>query len=685
MFKFIISLIFFVIPITLLSQSYENNFTWQALGPFYSTLEKNYKHLGRAESVWVNPTDTSQIFLGTSTSGLWFSENGGVSWKCMTEDMLCGVNDILVNPDNFDEIYLATGTYVNGLQAPGFYGDGILKSTDKGKTWQILDLNISHEDKMYFSNIVFHPKNTNILYALARNTLYKSEDKGLTWKKLKVNSNPDEDHTFYNITFKPSNPDVIVLSGKNVLYRTKNGGKKWANIFDNYCNFVTKISACYGDSDTLYAISLDSAKTSNFLKKSVDDGNSWTEKKINLWAKNYIMSLWTQKNGNLFVGGIYLMKSSDYGNGFKDITGQMHVDIRNIYFPDNENLKLIYSVTDGGIYKTVDGGKKWQNINSNLNITQCYSIGICQMDTNFLITGTHDNGTYLLDSSGVWQHIFGGDGGVTLINSQNPEISYFVYNSSGGNVAIRRRERKTISKDLFYSPQICDFPIIESHSNSNIIYAATQSSEIEGYDSKVTTIIRSFDNGLTFEDPKTPYGYGLGLLTAMDECEDFPKNFYFTTFDNVNKSWGYLRRTSNGGKTWETVNETFFKSLINEYWVTDLEVHPSDPDKVWITMGGFLENTKVLYSRDGGTNWISLTYNLENYPVNEIEYYKPLDLLIIGTDIGVYFMDSDNKEWKELGFGLPTIIVSDMKINYITGELYISTYGRGLWKIKLAE
>ena len=52
--------------------------SWQNLGPNYNNLTHIdywyhwvYKHLGRVQSIWVNPTDTSEIYIGSNSAGLW--------------------------------------------------------------------------------------------------------------------------------------------------------------------------------------------------------------------------------------------------------------------------------------------------------------------------------------------------------------------------------------------------------------------------------------------------------------------------------------------------------------------------------------------------------------------------------------------------------------------------------------
>lgn len=683
--KFKILLIFFFIPIIHYSQEQKYTNEWISLGPTCKNLSVKYQHVGRITAVWVNPTDTSEILIGTPTAGLWRTQNGGENWNCLTENILCGVNDIYVPKNNLDEIFIATGITVNGLLQAGYYGNGILKSSDRGNSWKILDMDIEPADLIFIEKIQPDLQDSSIIYAVAKTTVYKSKDYGKSWKKLDIDCKGDWQECFTDITIKKSNTKHIVVSGRNVLYRTFDGGKKWENIYSEFCECTTRITAVYGSNDTLYAMSMDSKSSQNLIRKSIDDGLNWIDKKHFLYGKKYVLSFWNISDSIFYSGGIYFYKSINYCNNFNSVHKKLHADIRDICVPIEQNPDLVYVTTDGEIAKSEDGGKTWKNISGDLSISQSYSIGICQTDINYLITGSHDNGTYYYDTTNIWQHIYGGDGGTTLFNSQNPDICFFTYNSSSGIISLKRRENKKTSKILMSSILNYDFPVIQSLKNPNIIYAAGFKWHIDSIGDIVGTVLKSEDNGLTFSSEDEPWAYSFGVISAMEMCEEQPENFYFSSYDHWKKEYGYLKKTNDAGKTWEIVNSEFLSPLISKTKITDIEVHPENPEKLWISFTGFYEDSKVFYSENGGDEWINMTYNLENYPVNEIEYYKKYDLLLIGTNTGIYYFDNVNQEWKNFGSKLPKILISDLKINFITEEVYFASYGRGIWKTQLKE
>ena len=75
--------------------------------------------------------------------------------------------------------------------------------------------------------------------------------------------------------------------------------------------------------------------------------------------------------------------------------------------------------------------------------------------------------------------------------------------------------------------------------------------------------------------------------------------------------------------------------------------------------------------------------NLPNAPVNFLAYDQANDTLYAATDLGVFFMQNDDKVWTKLGDNLPNTATEDLKIQASSGKLYVGTFGRGTWRIPL--
>lgn len=120
--------------------------------------------------------------------------------------------------------------------------------------------------------------------------------------------------------------------------------------------------------------------------------------------------------------------------------------------------------------------------------------------------------------------------------------------------------------------------------------------------------------------------------------------------------------------------------------MTSLAISDYNPNKIWLTFSGYEEHLKVFHSNDGGKTWINISYNLPNIPINCIQYQpQSLDVLYIGTDMGVYYTTTKQKQWLPYNEDLPNTIVNDLEVNLVTYTLRAATFGRGLWEAPLPQ
>ena len=667
-------LLFFSVNIFAQNNNY-NQFSWKSIGPTYDLLKK-YKFVGKAYCIISNPSDTSELYAGAATGGFWKSNNGGLSWKCTTNDLPGGITDITIHPTNYNIIFVTTGMSANGLIRNGFYGFGIYKSIDRGETWKVIDLNILPEDKIFFTKIIFHPQDSEIIYALSLKSIYKSINGGDKWKKLSLKTT--ENQLLKDIIILESNPDVIFISGQNAFYKSTNNGRTWKNIYNEIIDFESRIEIEIVENDTIYAFCTGQKKDYDIIKKSADYGKTWVSYNNRLTGRNFTLTM-NICNNTIFAGGKRLFLSNNYGKKFKQISKGIHQDIQDIHFPVKNNPDIVYIATDGGISKTIDGGKTWKNLNRNLNITQCYGIEISEIDTNIILTGAHDNGTYKFDSTGYWQHIYGGDGGSCLIDYSNP----FRYYISCNRKVIRYSPKDKRSKSIIKLSAVYDGCIMQDFRNPATIFVGNFFNNVNNKKQAKAIMQKSDDNGDTFQDPTYPFAADWGIISATAQSKSKPDIFFFATYDHWKHNYASLNKTNNNGKTWFSKNQKYKKKYLGHTKITAIKIHNNNSKKVWITFDGFIDTLKVFESVNGGKTWKNIAYNLPNIPIYSIQHYEKYNLLLLGTEFGMFYLDKKNKKWKKFGNGFPTCIVTEIKINYRTNKIFASTYGRGLWELKM--
>jgi photosystem II stability/assembly factor-like uncharacterized protein len=114
--------------------------SWTQINNGLDSLETNI--------LTVDPNDSETLYLGTDDDGVYKSTDGGESWKKLTVSSIpksFGVGDIIVDPQNSNNIYIGTVDYFRLSESRGVLGDfGVYKSTDGGATWEEFNVGLNH-------------------------------------------------------------------------------------------------------------------------------------------------------------------------------------------------------------------------------------------------------------------------------------------------------------------------------------------------------------------------------------------------------------------------------------------------------------------------------------------------------------------------------------------------------------
>ena len=174
-----------------------------------------------------------------------------------------------------------------------------------------------------------------------------------------------EYHTIANFSESPVNEKILWAGTDDGLIQvTKNGGKSWSKVELADIEgvpataYVNDIRADLYDANTVY-VALDNHKYGDFkpyLIKSTDLGKTWTSLAQDLPEKHLVWRI-----------------------------VQDHI---------NENLMFIG--TEFGVFFTVDGGKKWLELDGGIPTISTRDVKI-QRRENDLVVGTFGRGIYILD------------------------------------------------------------------------------------------------------------------------------------------------------------------------------------------------------------------------------------------------------------------------------------------------
>jgi photosystem II stability/assembly factor-like uncharacterized protein len=99
----------------------------------------------------------------------------------------------------------------------------------------------------------------------------------------------------------------------------------------------------------------------------------------------------------------YIFRSTDYGESWVSISGNLPASPVNVVREDTKNNKVLYCGTDLGVYASKDGGKTWASLQANLPATVSVQDLFIHPRDNNLVIATYGRGVWVMDDIGTIQ------------------------------------------------------------------------------------------------------------------------------------------------------------------------------------------------------------------------------------------------------------------------------------------
>jgi hypothetical protein len=204
-----------------MDQSASATSSWQPLGPV-GVVSPNYGLVsGRISSLALDPSDPTgnTLYVGTTGGGLWLSTNAGTSNSAIVDfnhltdsvdafttapEPSISIGAVTVQPGGTGVVLAGTGDTNDALDS--YYGSGILRSSDGGTTWTLIQ---NTSDKLWsflgegFAGFAWSTTNQNLVVAavsqawkgvtvdalrsnLSYEGLYYSTDAGVNWSLARI-------------------------------------------------------------------------------------------------------------------------------------------------------------------------------------------------------------------------------------------------------------------------------------------------------------------------------------------------------------------------------------------------------------------------------------------------------------------------------------------------------------------
>ena len=130
-----------------------------------------------------SPKQEGLIYAGTDDGLIQVTENGGTNWRKTTLNTVKGlpstpfVNDVRADLFDANTVYAALDNHKYGDYKPY-----IIKSTDKGKTWSLINGNLP--EKLLIWRLVQDHVKKDLLFAATEFGVYATINGGKNWIKL---------------------------------------------------------------------------------------------------------------------------------------------------------------------------------------------------------------------------------------------------------------------------------------------------------------------------------------------------------------------------------------------------------------------------------------------------------------------------------------------------------------------
>jgi photosystem II stability/assembly factor-like uncharacterized protein len=560
--------------------------------------------------ITIDPTDSDIVYAaaelsswawnqGQPRSGREFDMTGGVVYKTTdggeswTEvwrgDSLARY--IWIDPRDTDVLYVSTGIFDreaanSNPQTGDPGGEGVIKSTDGGKTWANINNGLNN---LYVGSLFMHPTNPDILIAGTGNIqyqehtgVYRSTNGGSTWEQtLRTDGESIE-----SVEISTSNPDIVYAGGNSSIYRSEDGGQTWKRVSGGGENgwgapgvragFPIDFQVDPRNPDRIFANEYGGG---NFL--SEDGGVTWVDASRGYTgAQVRAIAVDPNEPGRVIAAarsGIFI--SYDGGANWTGLNYPPVVSMEwNAVAIDPADPQNIVSETNWGnlLVNSRDGGMTWNRVLVNFRGQRLgwHAIVFAPSDPNIVYAGsTGFLSAGIFNSSqpgkGIYISRDGGDSWNPANNEltqdasvyglavdfQNPQVLYAATSNHGLlKTADGGQSWQTIQGGL---PQVGANTVTISPADANLILA--------GFERKALYL--SLDGGQTW----SPSARGMNPEAQITSIVFDP-----TSSDKViyaSDLFGGVYRSSDGGGTWSGINNGLLMRSVNALAISSDGMH----------------------------------------------------------------------------------------------------------------
>jgi photosystem II stability/assembly factor-like uncharacterized protein len=590
--------------------------------------ELKYRFVGpvgnRADAIVGEPGNPNVVYVGAAAGGIFKTSDGGIDWEPIFDhEDVAAIGSLAIAPSAHNIVWAGTGEPF--LIRPDYpMGDGIYKSTDSGRTWQHMGLELTG----HIGRIVVDPHNPNIVFACALGQAYRpqkergifrTEDGGKTWQQVlfvnedtgcsELSMDAHDSQTLFAGMWQVEIRTWDLKSGGpgSGVYVSHDGGSTWRKLSGhglpeaNEAVGKTAVAVAPSDSNRVYALIEEETPS---LYRSEDGGKTWklvNQQHVMAERAAYYVRFAVAPNdeNRLFFVSVGYSVSLDGGNtvsipgfgaseadtgapGYGSAGGDNH----DIWF-DPLNPQRVMVANDAGASISLNGGKNYERV--QLPISQVYHVFTDNRIPYFVYANRQDGTSFRGPSNNLE-----GSGG------------FF-----GGGISVGEWTHVGGCESGFSIPDPVD---------NNIVWSACYDGELTRMD------LRTGQARSVTVWPDATYGWAPANVKYRWHWT-FPIDVSPHDHNRVYVGSQYVHETVNGGQSWRVISPdltTNDKShqqssggLAGDNLMTfdgsTLYAIAESPVAAGLIWTGSNDG-QVNITRNGGQNWTNVTKNIPNLP-----------------------------------------------------------------------
>ncbi|MEO6726161.1 MAG: hypothetical protein ABIU20_10320 [Blastocatellia bacterium] len=346
----------------------------------------------KANVIYAGVTPQTQTDLGkdSDTGGLFISEDSGESWREIPGMRGRAMRSLSQSASDPNVMAIAAS-------------DGIYRSADRGKTWEMIS-RVGDPEFRGFHSIAIDPRDANAIYVGTHHLPWKTSDGGKTWKPTGYKEiGMIDDSDIFSIQVDPDNPNTVLMSACSGIYRSRDAGTGWAKFQGiPYSSRRTHIIYRHPTKpETIFS------GTTEGLWVSNEDGkpDSWRQVTSSQLVINAIavhpsqpdrVFLGTEDNGVLIsTDGGETYESSNAGF----VNRRVPAVLADNKVPGRVYAGVLFDGLNGGLFISEDSGITWQQSSNGMGVRDVYSMTQSPVHPDTIYAGTN-HGVFRSDDQG---------------------------------------------------------------------------------------------------------------------------------------------------------------------------------------------------------------------------------------------------------------------------------------------